>query len=631
MERRIVVRLSGDMLRNRAACLLAAAGCLSGCANPFGKHDDDYARRVALARLREVSPADLERYRTPAPATDRGTPMEQAEVARARLATVEKIELTIEQCRAAALANNLDLKVALVNPAIAAQSISEEEARFESTFTLRSLWRSLDQPTASTLTAAQSESGFVEPGVTIPTRTGGNVKVTLPMQQYQDNNSFSTLNPSYSSDVQFSISHELLRGAGRRANTASLRIAGYNQQAAEARTKLEAIRQLAAADRSYWRLYQARRNLDVTQQQFDLAKEQLGRAERRVKAGNAPEVEVLRAQAGLGERMRAIIAAQNEVLLQTRELKRIINLEELPIESVTLVQTGTQPDPVEYTFEASALCRRAVAERMEMLELELRLAQDAVNIDFARNQTLPLLTLDYTYRVNGLGGSVQDSFRTLERSRFTDWEIGLSAQVPLGNEAANSRLRRALLERIQRLSSRAAREQAIRQEVLNACDDINAGWQRILAARQSVILDTRLLEAEQRQFEVGNRTSTDVLNAAAKLAESQLAEIRSLTDYQISQVDLAFATGTMLGAAKVGWSPLDAPAAEAPLIPFRQLYGDEATEPEQISPENTDPASAEAAGSDAAGAPAAAPTNGTDTPVPGDADGGGAVPATGSG
>jgi hypothetical protein len=29
-----------------------------------------------------------------------------------------------------------------------------------------------------------------------------------------------------------------------------------------------------------------------------------------------------------------------------------------------------------------------------------------------------------------------------------------------------------------------------------------------------------------------------------------------LTEYQIAQVDLAFATGTLLGAAKVSWEPI---------------------------------------------------------------------------
>ena len=34
-----------------------------------------------------------------------------------------------------------------------------------------------------------------------------------------------------------------------------------------------------------------------------------------------------------------------------------------------------------------------------------------------------------------------------------------------------------------------------------------------------------------------------------------LAEIRALAEYQIAQVDLAFATGMLLGASKVRWEP----------------------------------------------------------------------------
>ena len=45
------------------------------------------------------------------------------------------------------------------------------------------------------------------------------------------------------------------------------------------------------------------------------------------------------------------------------------------------------------------------------------------------------------------------------------------------------------------------------------------------------------------------------VDAQTKLANAQSAEISAVTDYQISQVDIAFATGTVLGASKVVWQP----------------------------------------------------------------------------
>ncbi len=544
------------------AALLASATLL-GCAdhNPFKLHDHDHARKIPAERLRELVATDFGNYRKPPQPPPTSA---DANEARARFDKLETLDLTLEQCRQSALEHNLDLRVALIDPTIASERISQEEARFESAFTFRSGWNEFDTPTASQLSSGKSQQQFIEPGVRVPLITGGTANITLPVNRNKNDNSFSTLNPSYTSDLQFSLSHNLLRGAGRRANTAALRIAGYNQQVSESQTKLEVIRQLAAADRAYWRLYQARRELEVRQQQYELASDQLARAERRVRGGAAADIEIVRAQAGLADRLEAIIIAQNNVLDQQRVLKRIINTPGLTMDTQTMVSPTTPPDPVEYLFDRSALTQVALDNRMEMLELELRLAADAAQIALSKDQALPLLTLDYTYRINGLGASSQDSFRMLERNKFEDWQLGLNAEVPLGNEAARSRVREAILSRMQRLGTREARAAAITQEVLSAMDAIDAGWQRILAARQSVILNTRTLQAEQRQFEVGNSTSTNVLDAATRLAEAQSAEIRALTDYQISQVDLAFATGTLMGAGKVRWEPASKPSHQEP-------------------------------------------------------------------
>ncbi|VAX42485.1 hypothetical protein MNBD_PLANCTO03-1451, partial [hydrothermal vent metagenome] len=482
---------------------------------------------------------------------------------RNRFAGATQVELSIEECRAAALKHNLDLQVALLSPALAAERLAEEEGRFESVFTLNAQWSETDTPTASTLDSAQAKFQRIEPGVRIPLRTGGTATVTLPFNRNETNNRFATLNPSYTSDLVFSLSQPLMRGAGRRASTYSIKIASFDRQISEVQTKAEVIRQLAAVDRAYWRLYGARAALDVRLQTLELAQAQLERAERRYKAGDVSEIEVFRAQAGVAEQLDGIITAQNSLLTQQRELKRIINQPGLEIETTTLVLPVSPPDPVQYAFDTAALTEAAIANRMEILELELRLAADLVTADWTRNQALPLLALDYTYRVNGLGGTLSDSITMLEHNRFEDWSIGLRGEIPMGNAQREAAVRRSLLQRLQRFASKAAREQAIEREVLDAVDQIESTWQRILAARQSVILNTRTLQAEERQFGVGQTTSTDVLNATSRLAQSRLAEINALVEYQIAQIDLAFATGTLLGAARVEIEPPD-PLATRP-------------------------------------------------------------------
>ena len=534
-------------------CGLVASASLPGCGgSPFAHMDEDYGRVLPVERLRSIEAVDYAEYEGETLAEAAG----REPVAFTRFDGMEKVSLPLERVRVETLANNLDLGAQLVAPAAAEARLTQEEAAFEGVFTLSGRYDEIDNAVASELSNAQAENINVVPGVRIPLRTGGTASVQLPMNRNKNNNEFTTLNPAYSSDLEFSISQPLLRNAGRRASTFGIRVASYDRQISEAQTKLEAIRQLAAADRSYWRLYAARGELDVRQQQYELAVAQLERANRLFEQGRAAEVERIRSQSGVADSLEGIIVAENEVLRQQRELKRIMNAEGLGIKTDTLIETESAPDPVRYLFDTDELIAQALDTRMEMLELELQLARDAATIEFNENQALPLVTLDYTYRINGLGSSLGRATEVMVENEFEGWSLGLNAEVPIGNQEAKSRVRASILDRLQRLRTREARAQAISQEVLDAIDTLDSAWQRVLAARQSVILNTRLLEAEQRQFNVGRSTSTDVLDASSLLGTAQSSEVRALSDYQIAQVDLAFASGTLLGAARVDWDPV---------------------------------------------------------------------------
>ncbi len=473
--------------------------------------------------------------------------------------SAERLDLTLEECRTVALRNNLDLLVELINPTIAAEAVGEAEARFEPSLFASAASARTETPTSTTLEASEVDHFATDVGVTIPLRTGGTVVFDLPVARTETNNVFATLNPSYTSDFSFSLSHPLLRGAGIRANTHAIRIARYQSQIVQARTRMEVILVIAAVDRLYWRLHATRRALEVRKNEYDLAVAQLERAQRMVSAGVLPEVEIVRAQAGVAERVEAVIVANNELRDRERELKRVLNKPGLGVRSATALVPATEPVAVPYELDSDALTEAALANRMEMLELELQIAQDASNVSYNRNQALPVLALDYTYNVNGLGPTLNDSFDLLLDRRFDDHRFGLQFVLPLGNKAAESRLRQSIFVRAQRLATRELRRLEIQEDVANAVDQLEANWQRIQASRTSAALARRNLEAEERQFGLGLRTSTDVLDAQTRLGQAELALIAAEGEYQIAKVDLAFATGTLLGEASVLWEPVVPP------------------------------------------------------------------------
>ncbi|MDH4239674.1 MAG: TolC family protein, partial [Phycisphaerae bacterium] len=466
----------------------------------------------------------------------------------------EKLELTLEQCRALAMENNLDLKVQLISPAIAAERVSEEEARFETAFFSNINYSKIDMPAVSFLdeiTGSQRDYASTDLGVQVPLRTGGTVTFDLADRRTKTNAVDITFNPYYGSGLSASISQPLLRNGGNRTNTYAIRIAEYERHIIDARTKLEVIRIIASLDRVYWRLYAARKELDVRKKQYELAELLLGQAQRFVESGERAQIEIIRAEAGVAQQLEAIIIAENSLRDRQRELKRILNKAGLEMQTPTVLIPATTPDPIRYELSKPHLASAAIENRMELLELELQIAEDISTIDYMRNQTLPLVTLDYTYNISGLGQTRDDSFDLLFDKRFEDHRLGLQLLIPLGNVAAKSRLHQAFYQRRLRLATRASRRALIEIEVLNAIDQLEANWQRILASRQNAILAGRLFEAEKRQFELGLRTSTDVLDAQTKFADAQSSEILALAEYQIALVDLGYATGTLLGAAKV--------------------------------------------------------------------------------
>lgn len=533
--------------------LAVAALGLCGC--DYSKYERGLP--ISDRALRDVGSFDLAAASTTRPTTQPSASTLPSTRPAVELAPppLAEIRLTIQECRQLALANNLDLKVELFNPTLAKEAINQERARFESLFTASTHYTTTDQATATRLENAQAKALTTDLGLTVPLRSGGAIQLDLPVNRFETNNAFSTLNPAYSSDLAASISLPLLRGAGVAVNSHGIRIATYQYQTAQARTKLEVIRVLADVDRIYWRLYAARQELEVRKKQYDLAVSQLERARRRVKAGDAAQVDVVRAESGVADQIEAIINAQTAIRDRQRELKQIINRPDLGLSSVTAIIPATDPSALHYELDRKFLTRSAMAGRMEMLQTEIQIAAGADNVEYARDQLLPLVTLDYQYNVSGLGSTVSSSFETLRSSRFQGHAIGLTVQLPIGNEAAKSQLRQALASRLQSIATREQQALLIENEILHSADALDANWERILAAQRRVILAARVVDLEARQFNQGLRTSTDVLNAQASLADAQSSEIAAVTDYQIAQVDIAFATGTLLGAAGVSWQP----------------------------------------------------------------------------
>lgn len=489
-------------------------------------------------KLRSIDAVDLARQsQTPPVTIEEAT--QEVEKNLTDSNAVNPVPLTLTQVRTAALKYNLDLKVQCVEPSLAELSLDAERAKFEAVF-----WSSAEYDYYDPCNSPVIHYWDSEVGISQPLPTGGTLEVSLPL---------SDSHPGGVATAQASVSYvqSLWQGAGTRINTHSIRIAEHQRNQISAQTKEAIIEVLAYADQVYWNYYATCKTLEVRREQYRLAQNQLDQARKKVASGAAAATEIVRAEAGLSSRLEAVINAESNVESVARQLRRIMNRPDLSLEQTLRLVPQTDPAPLGLDLNSEDLIKQALAQRMDVMNLEESRRIQDLRLELARNATRPDLQLSYSYTGTGYDHNVSSALNQWPSNSSDSHAVGLYASIPVGNRAARANLRQAQLIKLQLETRKTRLEQTIRQEVYEAVSDLERDWKRILAAEQGVVSAVRDYKVDQSQFQLGASTSTDVLYSASRLADAQLARINAFASYEISQIELARVTGVLLGKDQI--------------------------------------------------------------------------------
>ncbi len=497
------------------------------------------------------------------PAPMESTPSSSSTMPPVALPEFERLPLDVTQVRAAALEGNFSLRIEIVSPAIAREQISEEAARFQATFAAPLSHNEIVPPPANpgsfTTRAIQNQRTVFDsfnPSFNVPLLSGGQ----LSINQSIDRLDADAVGKAYDTTMGFSFSQPLLRRAGVEVNTAGIRIAHVQTTSANANVKLAATKVLGDAERAFWNLYLAQKQREIAEQQVEIGERQVANTRRLIKADLFAEIDEQRALTGLYTRQAALYSTNIAVRFANRELKRLMQHPQFPVEAMTEIETATHPRPQLLELDRERLADFAQQNRMEMFQLQMDLLANQYVQLIETNGRLPKIDLVARNALLGNGGTLSRSYEQLLGKGYTDWSVQVIGEIPLPNgidQAADARRRQAVLRRLQLMISMESLGVLIQQEVNNAIDRIELNWYRVLAARSGVFAAEKAYIGEQRQFQLGQRNSTDVLIAADRLAIAQQQEVQALTDFEIAKVDLAVATGTTLGLSQVHWTPLN--------------------------------------------------------------------------
>jgi outer membrane protein len=392
---------------------------------------------------------------------------------------------------------------------------------------------------------------------------GTNIVASIQTNKFSSNSSFNFFNPYFDSTLTFTFTQPLLRGAGRFANTALVKIA--RRSLAESRSAFEAevndaILQVVG---QYWNAVQARGALDVQQKSLKLAEASYDRDKRSLELGALPPLDIYRSQSEVAARKVGLIQA-GYALTQAEEALRLTvgadrdpQFNALEFDLTEKPQTTGELEDI----DTDTALAQAFSQRPELDVVKDSLANDADSIRLAHNQLEPNLSFTGFYQSAGLGGNQYNlntgqliaaggfgsSMSQLFGFGFPGYGATLSLTLPVRNRGGQSTLGNALVSRTHDLYSGGQIREQITREVHDAVHQLEEAKQALAAGTASFELAQKTLSSEQRKYELGAETNFFVLDAQTRLAGAELTLLQTQVSYRVALAAVGHSTGDLLG------------------------------------------------------------------------------------
>ncbi len=528
------------------------------------------------------------------------------------------LSLTLNDAIRMALENNNDIEVARGDVKFSETTLHALEGVFDPVFTFNPQLTRLVQSQPSSLGGATTltQTDFQNNADINKTfsRGGGSYDFFFNNNRRTTNNSFSQLNPVFSSSLGVTFTQPLWRNRSIDRNRRDIRIQRKRLEQTDADFRTRTIDVIAQVQRAYWDLVFALRDQQNRIANINLSRENLRQVEARISAGSGAPIERAEVQTELANRESdLLLAAQNVSITEN-------NLKQLMLRDPNAPQWSAQVMPIdEPSFDVVPVnlndaIDEAKANRPELRRLRLQRDINNIDIQFFKNQTKPRIDLQSTFATTGLAGSAVTTggttgsiplifgnpltnsnafllqqiniirnlplinlgnamvpqidatspgatgnlvggygqmLRNLFNFNTYNAVVGVTIEFPFHNRTAEANLAGARIQTTQLDASMRSQEQSVIVEVRNAAQAVETARRRVLSARAARENAELQLTGEQRLYQVGRSTTFILFSRENTLANARNAELRAETDYNKALADLQRATSTTLRANNI--------------------------------------------------------------------------------
>ena len=353
------------------------------------------------------------------------------------------------------------------------------------------------------------------------------------------------------------------------SNWMSLKAASHEVAQAEANYAAAEQQLILRVSQAYFAVLTAIDTLDADQASLEAISRQLDQANKRFEVGLIAITDVEDAKAARDSAASTVIAAKRTLATSENQLQEITGQKYDSLTRPGPDMPLNNPDPADESRWVN------ISLEQNLTLISSRLAADIAreNVRVAVGGHLPTLDLvagrswNYTSSDQIFDGQ---PFSNVD-SKVNDRQIGLQFTLPIfSGGATQSKVRQAEYQWIAAKEGVVQSSRATERQARDAYLGVISGIARVQALRQALESNQTSLKATEAGYEVGTRTSVDVLNARRLLVQAQTDFAGARYDYIVSVLQLRLAAGNLdrpLLAQLNEWLTQKAPTSPAVATP----------------------------------------------------------------
>ncbi len=484
------------------------------------------------------------------------------------------IRITLDEAVGFAMKHNPDLKNARRDVKMAEQDIKRSMASYDPYLRADVSYSRTKKPTSQSAFGETSETGTVTVGSGVNTITGGNVSVDFRNTRQESDSVFSTLNPSYSTDLILNIRQPLLKNRYDNSRAMDLQVANNDYQRALLSLKSKKLEIESGVEDAYWSLFSAIRDLEQKRRSLELSRRMHEMTRAQVRAGTAPAVSTRQTKANVASARASLIRSENDYRSAQNNFKMTLNLMSEDLWSIEIVPEDL-PAYEPPDFNRREFVAEAMTNNLSLRQSRLNIANSRISLYQTENRALPQLDFNASVGVSGLAGRsspgdqvVETGFvvpNPLPSEQFPQpyivervvvpgqpseyeggywdavedmfegdnlsWSAGVSYQMPVGNRAAEADLSRSRLSYEKQIEDFQYQQRQVYLNLVNMLSEVEAAHRNLVAANEARELQEQNLETEEKKYSLGLNTSYEVMQAEENYQEARSAELSSLIEY----------------------------------------------------------------------------------------------------